>query len=72
MEIRLKEHQDGKTRSTKGKHPKLVWFEKWTGNRDELKEEEDYLTKLVKQNPRAIRRMVAEWQKPFRLVDLEA
>ncbi|MEE8473438.1 MAG: GIY-YIG nuclease family protein [Dehalococcoidia bacterium] len=72
LEIRLKEHQDGRTRSTKGKHPKLVWFEKSQGNREELKEEEDDLTRLAKHSPRAIRRMVAEWQRPLRLVDLEA
>lgn len=69
--LRLKEHQDGLTASTKGRHPRLVWFEKWIGNRDELNDEESELTRLCKQNPRAIRRMVTEWQKLFRLVDFK-
>ena len=72
LEIRLKEHQDGLTKTTAGKHPKLVWFEKWYGDRDELNAEEDHLMMLAKQNPRAIRRKIAEWQRPIRLVDLDA
>ena len=70
LELRFREHVDGSTPSTRGKHPKLVYFQEWVGERDELNEGEDFLTQLANRNPRAIRRMVEEWQKPLRLVDL--
>lgn len=70
LEIRLGEHRDGETKSTAGQHPRLVWFESWLGNRDKLDEEEKRLTKLANNSPRAIRRMVNEWQRPLRLLDL--
>ena len=47
LEIRLKEHEDGLTKTTAGKHPKLVWFDKWEGDREELNAEEEHLTKLT-------------------------
>ena len=72
LELRLGEHQDGTTKSTTGKHPRLVWFENRNGNRRELNEEEKWLTILAKMNPRAIRRMIAQWQRPLKLVDLNA
>lgn len=68
--IRLREHQDGTTPSTRGKQPRLVWFEEWKGLTRELNQAEDDLTLMADNNPRVIRRMVEEWQKPFRLVDL--
>jgi predicted GIY-YIG superfamily endonuclease len=72
LELRLKEHIDGMTPSTMGKEPKLVWYQKWGGQYDELIEEEDMLTRVALENPRAIARMVEEWQKLQRLVDLKA
>ena len=69
LELRLREHQDSATKSTAGKHPKLVWFEERTGNRQELNGDEQRLTVLANKNPRAIRRLVTEWQRPFKLVD---
>ena len=71
LELRLREHQDGLTRSTAGKKPRLVYFEEWHGNRQELIEEENRLTLLNQRNPRAIRRIVIEWQRLIRLVDIE-
>lgn len=72
LELRLKEHQDGTTPSTRGKNPRLAWFEGWFGHRKELNAEEDRLTILGKKNIRAIRRMIAEWQRPYQLLDLNA
>jgi hypothetical protein len=60
------------TASTKGKHPRLVWFQKIEGNRDEVNAQEDELTRLALNSPRVIRRMVEQWRKPLRLVDLIA
>jgi predicted GIY-YIG superfamily endonuclease len=72
LEHRLKEHQDDLTMSTGGKVPKLVWFEKWLGDRQGLNAEESELTKLATTRPYVIRRMITEWQKPLKLVDLSA
>ena len=71
LEMRLQEHSDGVVTSTQGQNPKLVWFDEWIGDRRELNQEEDALTRLAIRNPRAIRAMVAAWQRPLRLVDLE-
>ena len=71
LESRLAEHKDGATRSTKGKHAKLVWYEKSHGNRDEINADEAELTRLANKSPRAIRRMVAEFQRPLKLLDLD-
>jgi len=72
LEIRLKEHEDGLTRSTAGKHPKLVWFERWEGETKELNAEEDFLTQMANKQPRRLRQMIADWQGPLRLVDWNA
>ena len=72
LELRLQEHRDGGTKDTAGRNPRLVWFERWVGDQKGLNEEEGQLQNLTRDNPRAIRRMVAEWQRPLRLVDLEA
>ena len=70
-DMRLQEHLDGVVLSTKGKNPKLVWFEEWIGNRRGLNQAEDALTRLANLNSRAIRVKVAAWQRPLRLVDLQ-
>lgn len=72
LELRLQEHKDGLTTSTKGNNPRLAYFEERKGNKDELNEEENVLTQLNVRNPRAIRRMVNDWQKLMRLVEIEA
>ena len=71
LEMRFKEHQDGLTPSTKGKHPKLVWFRKWPLGRAELLEEERDMQQWVKDYPRQARRMITDWQRLIKLVDLE-
>ena len=71
LELRLQEHRDGLTRSTKGKNPGLVCFEQWGGSKEELDKEEQHLTLLNAQNPRAIRRKVNEWQRFMRLIKFE-
>ena len=71
LEIRLQEHHEGMTRSTRGKNPKLVWFEKFFGDKEAVEEDEKQLTMLSKKNPRAIRRIIANWRAEVRLVDLD-
>ncbi|NQW23383.1 MAG: GIY-YIG nuclease family protein [SAR202 cluster bacterium] len=70
LEMRLREHQDGSSRSTAGKAGKLVWFERWYGNKKELDAEERELNRDAVRAPWSISRMVIEWQRPLRLVDL--
>ena len=60
------------TRSTKGRAPKLIWFERWFGNRKELNAEEKAMARQAQESPWAISRMVIEWQRPIRLVDLQS
>ena len=71
LESRLQEHRDGKTKSTRNRHPRLVWFEKFFGARESVAEGEQELTLLNKQNPRAIRRIINNWQRLIRLVDTQ-
>ena len=71
LELRVKEHQDGLTKSTAGKNPRLAFFQKWTLGKEFLDEYEEDLTLLNKSNPRAIRRGVTEWQRLIRLVHVE-
>ena len=71
LEMRFREHQDGLTPSTKGKHPKLVWFRKWPLGRAELLEEERAMQQWVKDYSRQARRMIADWQRLIKLVDIE-
>jgi len=71
MELRLQEHKDGLTKSTAGRSPTLAYFEERRGNKEELNEGEDFLTQLNAKNPRAIRRIVNDWQRLMRLVDIE-
>ena len=72
LELRLSEHRDGMQKTTKGLDPKLVYFKSYEGNQDELNKAEDYYTYLLLNNPRAIRRIVAAWQSPLRLVTIGA
>ena len=71
LEMRIKEHQDGTTVSTRGKNPKLVWFRKWPLGRQELLEEEREMQRWVKDSPRQARRMIADWQRLIRLVEID-
>jgi len=61
LALRIAEHRDGQTKTTAGRQPRLVWFERWIGQTKELNVEEARLTKQAKDNPRAIRRMIANW-----------
>ena len=68
---RMGEHRDGKTRSTAGKTPLLVWFDV-VDSREEAAEGEAYLKELIDRNEREIRRMVNEFQDLVSLVHLES
>ncbi|MBC8281849.1 MAG: GIY-YIG nuclease family protein [Chloroflexi bacterium] len=58
---RLSEHMDGRTRSTVGKNPKLVWFTTLASRKDATEMEVE-LKKLIDSNPREIRRMYIEFK----------
>ena len=57
---RMGEHRDGKTKSTAGQNPKLVWFDV-VDTREEAAEGEAYLKELINKNEREVRRMVNEF-----------
>ena len=71
LEMRIKEHKDGTTVSTRGKNPKLVWFRKWPLGWQELLEEEGEMQRWLKDSPRQARRMIADWQRLIGLVELD-
>ena len=68
---RMSEHRDGKTKSTAGKNPRLVWFDA-VDTREEAAEGEAYLKELIDKNEREVRRMVTEFLDLIREVDTEA
>ena len=57
---RYMEHVTDKTKSTRGKNPKLAWFSR-VRTREEAREYEKYLKKVCKDNERAITKMVNEF-----------
>ena len=61
LKERLSEHKDGKTKSTAGKNPKLVWFSV-VESREEATNVEVELKKLIDTNPREIRRMMIRFR----------
>ena len=56
---RLMEHRDGKTKTTAGKNPKLVWFTQ-VETREQAADYEVVLKKICDTNPREIRRRVLD------------
>ncbi len=68
---RLGEHRDGKTQSTAGKAPKLVWFAPVNTRNEAVKAEAD-LKWVIDHNPREIRRMIIWFRDLVKEVDLEA
>ncbi len=68
---RMGEHRDGKTRSTAGKNPLLVWFED-VETREDAAQGEAYLKELIDKNEREVRRMVNDFQDLVSLVHLES
>ena len=65
------EHRDGKTRSTAGRNPLLVWFDV-VDTREEAAEAEAHLKELIDKNEREVRRMVNEFQDIISLVHRES
>ncbi len=68
---RMGEHRDGKTRSTAGKNPRLVWFD-CVYTRVEAAGGEAYMKELIDKNEREVRRMVREFQDLLGEVDTES
>ena len=65
---RLSEHRDGRTKSTAGRDPKLVWFG-MLPTREAAIAAEVELKKLVDRDPREVRRMVIDFQDLARELD---
>jgi putative endonuclease len=67
---RLDEHRDGKTKSTAGKNPQLVWFYPFP-TRAEAADTEALLKETIDKNEREIRRMIIEFHDLIELVVVE-
>jgi len=67
LEARLVEHQQGRTVSTKGKHPELVWFEYRVGDKQGLLDDEGKFTALTRTESgrREILQTILDWQRPL-------
>ena len=67
---RLCEHKDNTVTSTKGKEPKLEYFEILT-TREAAMSREKELRDIINKNPREIRRMIIDFQNDIKAVDFE-
>ncbi len=74
LTIRLQEHGDGLQRQTKGKDPRLVYYESFEGKRDSVNEREAELSEMNQSwvGRRRLRQMIERFRAPLRLLDLEA
>jgi len=71
--IRLQEHKDGQQTQTKGKDPKMVYYESFDGMRRLVNEREMELTILNSSGPgrRKLRQVIEQFRAPLKLLDLE-
>ena len=59
---RLGEHQEGTTKTTAGRDPKLVWFEQHPTRQAAVEREAD-MKHLIDVQPRAVRRMIETFRR---------
>ena len=73
LAIRIREHKDGQQRQTKGRDPKLVYYESFEGMRRKVDEREKELIHLNKTGAgrRRLRQIIEEFRAPLRLLNLE-
>jgi len=71
--IRLQEHKDGQQAQTRGKAPKMVYYESFEGMRKRVDEREIELTILNSSGPgrRNLRQVIEKFRAPLKLLDLE-
>ena len=67
---RLSEHRDGRTQSTAGRKPKLVWFTEVSSRKDAAELEVE-LKKAIDRNPRIIRRLITDFHDLVRELDFD-
>ena len=74
LRIRLQEHQDGLQTQTKGKDPKMVYYQSFDGMRKLVDEQEMELTILNSSGKgrRKLRQVIEGFRAPLRLLDLDA
>ena len=72
--IRLQEHQDGQQAQTRGKDPKIVYYESFDGMRKWVDKREMELTILNASDKgrRKLRQIIEVFRVPLRLLDLNA
>lgn len=74
LALRYQEHRDGKQVQTRGKDPKLVYFELFKGDRDSVNQREGELIRFsrTQAGQRQLRKLIEEFRAPLRLVDWNA
>jgi predicted GIY-YIG superfamily endonuclease len=74
LPIRMQEHADGTTQSTRGKAGRLVYYETHEGGKTIVAEREKELTLMANDGAgrRSIRVLIEEFRKNLRLLHLEA
>jgi len=72
--IRMQEHSDGATEATRGKFPRLVYYETYLGGQFEVNDREQELTLRASDGvgQGRIRVMVEKFRENLRLLDLQA
>ena len=72
--IRIQEHKDGQQTQTRGKNPKLVYYDSFDDMRKLVDEREMELTILnsTGEGRRKLRQVIERFRIPLRLLDLEA
>ncbi len=73
LPIRLQEHKDGIEAYTRGKDPKMVYYEYFIGMREIVAKREKELIAycLSGLGRRKIRHIIEEFRAPLKLLDLE-
>lgn len=74
LQLRMKQHKDGEQHQTRGKEPKLVYFETFEGDRELVDDREKELSQLTLSGlgRRRIIEMIEEFRGPLKLIDLTA
>ncbi len=69
LESRLAQHKQGKTSSTKGLNPELVYFEDLIGKSNALEREQEVtILNATESGKREILNMIIDWQREYRLL----
>ena len=70
LRARMSEHRDGQTKATRGKRPKLQWFEGFP-TRHEAADAEMEMKRLIDQNERYVRKLIIQFRDEVGELDFD-